>query len=73
MIAFRVGFRQSYVFVHVECKYVLETYASLFVCLDQCLVHPDGGGSGGQAQYKWFFRSGLGGIDLVYYIICCPL
>ena len=39
IIAFRMFFRQSYIFVHVECYHILEGNDSFLIQVDQSFIH----------------------------------
>ena len=66
-------FWKSHIFVHIESKYVLETYFSFFVSFNKVLVHADRRRTCGKSQNKWTICRRCSSVYLVYNIICCPL
>lgn len=73
MVALGVGFGQADVFVHIECKHVLEAHAAFFVGFHECLVHPDGRRACGQAENKGLLGGGVCGVDFPDHIVGGPL
>ncbi len=73
IVAFRMFFRQSYIFIHVECHYILEGNDSFLIQINQRFVHTQRRRTGRATQYKWFFRSRIGSLYFCSNIMCSPL
>ena len=73
IIAFRMFFRQSYIFIHIECYYILEGNDSFLIQIDQSFVHAQRRRSGRTTQYKRFFRGWIGNFYFCSNVMCSPL
>ena len=49
VVALRMAFRQTYVFVHIESDHVLKAYPSFLICFYQVAIHANRSGAGGQS------------------------
>ena len=63
----------TYVLVHVEGDDVLEGYAPGLMSSHQGTIHPEGRGACGQTKYEGLSSRRGGSIDLLDYIVRCPL
>ena len=73
IVAFGMLLRQAHILVHVEGHYMLERHHALLVQVNQFLIHAQRRGTGRTSQYKRFFGSGIGSLNLGRNIMCRPL
>ena len=72
IVAFRMFLRQTNIFIHIECYYILERNNSFLIKVDQSFIHTQRRRSGRAAQYKWFFGGWIGSFYFSSNIMCSP-
>ena len=72
MVAFRMVFGQSYIFVHVESQHVLERNTAFLVGLHEAGIHTFGRRAGRQAQHELVIGRRVEFVDTLDDMLCCP-